>query len=378
MADEVNKSGGKRKVVVFAETYIPKIEEVEKLYKQSELSAEAKEGVRAYKEINSFIDKQSVIADKRLSAARLKHENKLMEKGEPSQQQLEEGRDALNEEWDKIREDYNKAIEPYRKKAYDVQSAFYKSQGWGLEDKMFSANAENIKAFYAKKDPNVEVIIHKGVAPTYGDETGDNNKERAVANEKLFADNVKDLSPSDEVVILGHAGNSFLGVKSEKLAKYIKDSKVDNVYLGTCALPDKLSNVGRGNNPEVQYKNNVEPFEKTGKNIYYKPRVPDVIAEKNIESSQYTSFPSSWYGFNRNAKSFIEGMYGVKDSEGNQFSKLEEGVHYSNTKTGVQKNPLLPSDRVLKAQKNPNFFVVQSAGGPQIPPRFGAEPITWR
>ena len=184
-------------------------------------------------------------------------------------------------------DDINKSIDVYKKRINEIRDEFYNEEINPIEklrDPTFITEANNVKSFYARTDPNVDVEV----IPFY--EEAD-----------LFKNKVDTLEKDDDIAIFGHYGSRIGGILNEDIASFIKDSKSENCYLGSC-----------------HFENEIEKFSGTGKNIHYR---------KNTQ----------WLGFNPQADDFTKGMWSrnnKKDTEGTYYGEpvitdVTEGKEYS-------------------------------------------------
>jgi len=177
----------------------------------------------------------------------------------------------------------------------------------------FVKEAEKVKKFYENKGIDVEIY------PFYDGDEFDETLDAEGVNNILST-----LNPEDDIVIMGHNGTRIGGIRNEKIAKMIDNSKAENCYLGTC----------RGGNIINYYKNI-----KSEKNIYYKDR-------------------DSWLGVNPYAEDFVNAMYGHKSPYNTVTdaeiipAKIGETHDVYNTKTKMRqsqvpqvKPPLAPSPK---------------------------------
>ena len=132
-------------------------------------------------------------------------------------------------------------------------------------DSTFYKEAQNVKKFYNRTNPNVNV----DVVPMYG-------------NPKLMEDKLKNLTPYDKVAVFGHSGDKLAGIPNDDIADYLSKSKAKNCYFGSCFFED---NVERSNLKKLK-----------GKTLHYRP--------SSLENGD-----TAWYGFNPDASSFDEGMW---------------------------------------------------------------------
>jgi hypothetical protein len=132
-------------------------------------------------------------------------------------------------------------------------------------DSTFYKEAQNVKKFYNRTNPNVNV----DVVPMYG-------------NPKLMEDKLKNLTPYDKVAVFGHSGDKLAGIPNDDIADYLSKSKAKNCYFGSCFFED---NVERSDLKKLK-----------GKTLNYRP-------------SSSENGDTAWYGFNPDASSFDEGMW---------------------------------------------------------------------
>lgn len=291
----------------------------------------------------------------------------------------------------KMRDEYNALYKsllnsddrgPIRSKMASLDAQFRQGNIEGkydLHNKQFTNNAKNIQTFYKKQGVDVEIVPLAPNTPEVTEKTSSKdayslNEKHLLQNTNVFKEKVKGLKENDDVVILGHSGNRFLGIPSSDLAGAMRQSKSKNLYLGSCALSEERTGVFR------------KLSEETGKNVFYKPRdekyksspgATTTDLNGNIIRTQKESsegVPPTWYGFNKNAKSFQEGMYGVMDDKGTAAKELLPNRHYKNTnpKPTVESDVYIPKGAYVV-----NGSVPESFKNP-LPVQFGREPIIYK
>lgn len=186
----------------------------------------------------------------------------------------------------KARDNYDKALEnsdkyansnTFRNKINNLQKASYKifekfdnhRLNPTVTDSTFIKEGENVKKFYNRTNPNVNV----DVVPMY-------NKPG------LMEDKLKNLSEYDKALVFGHHGDRLAGIPNGDIADYLSKSKVKNCYFGSCYFEDQIKS------PDNHFN------KLKGKTINYRP------------------VGVYWNGFNPNAKTFDEGMWS-RNSIGN-------------------------------------------------------------
>jgi hypothetical protein len=156
---------------------------------------------------------------------------------------------------------FQEKIKPYEDSYYSFMNKFDESElNPKVIDSTFIKEAQNVKDFYKRTNPEKMV----DVVPLYG-------------NQKLMQQKLKGMTPYDKFAIFGHSGDKLAGIDNAKIAQYLKDSKVEDCYFGSCGFESYI---------------NYSPFELlSGKTLNYRP-------SGNL-----------WLGFNPNAKTFDEGMW---------------------------------------------------------------------
>ena len=103
-------------------------------------------------------------------------------------------------------------LSPYKKKLNKLNAKFYQSPlNPKIMDSTFYKEAQNVKNFYNRTDPNTKV----DVVPLYGDE-------------ELMQRKLKGMSQFDKVAIFGHSGDKLAGIANNDIAKYLSDSRVND------------------------------------------------------------------------------------------------------------------------------------------------------
>jgi len=193
---------------------------------------------------------------------------------------------------------------PAKRKKRAVVLAESPSYAQGGRDNTFITEGENVRKFY-QNNPDVDVQI----MPFYGDEEFESIKSQMGM-----------LSPEDEVYVFGHKGKTLGGVPHEQIAGTLKEKGVKNCFMGSCSFED--------------YAN---PY-KDIQNFSYRP-------------------DDSWWGFNPNAKSPIEGMFSRvtdRDEEGfavGQAARIvnpQKGKHYNKVLNRQMETPITVPRRSFK------------------------------
>ena len=369
------KDKKKKRVAIFAETYYEdNLDDLLSNYDRSRLPKEVVSLMDTYN--SSYKELQELLMERnRLDGEYRKEVNTTM----ALYKEKEKKGDGLTDEElayrgqaesaAKIkRENVKKRSEKVQKKRNDVYTDFgNNSEKYGIIDEAFTYNAGKVKSYYAKKDPNVEVEIH-AANPPLKNKVKDNI--RRISNRDQFKNTVEGLSEEDDVVIMGHSGNRFMGVPNKELAQDLQGCSAKNVYLGSCSLANEAEGETRRGGPE----NNVKAFEKLkGKNVYYKPGDTDL--------------PHTWYGFNPKAKNFMEGMYGAIDEKLTLDKETQPGRHYANaTDIHTQTSRLDPRARIFPPNtdvpwtpKEPlKYRGEQSDMESPLPDEFGRQPIMYK
>lgn len=138
----------------------------------------------------------------------------------------------------------------------------------------FIKEANNLKAYYAKKDPNTKVEV----IPVY--------KEDKDTIERT----IKSLDANDNIFIFGHSGDQYAGIENSWWSEKLKNSNYQNCYLGSCST-EKIVN---------------KDFSGL-KNFTYRPE-------------------GSWWGVNPNADSLEGAMYSRKTNPDTNFRGGEEAT----------------------------------------------------
>lgn len=180
-----------------------------------------------------------------------------------------------------------KKITPYQKALSALYDKFRESEfNPKVMDSTFYKEAQNVKDFYKRTDPNTKVDI----VPLYGDK-------------KLMQRKLKGMTPSDKFAIFGHSGDKLAGISNDEIAEYLSKSRVEDCYFGSCGFESHITG---------------SPFENLkGKTLNYRP-------SGNL-----------WLGFNPAAKTFDEGMWSRQDTyngDGHQVSPIKPGVSYITNK----------------------------------------------
>jgi hypothetical protein len=135
----------------------------------------------------------------------------------------------------------------------------------GYRNDAFIKEGENVKKFYSN-NPDVDVQI----MPFYGQEEFKSIKEQ-----------LGQLSPEDEVYVFGHSGSKIGGIPHEEIAGTLKESGAKNCYMGSCKFEDYA-----------------EPY-------------------KDLQNFSYSPY-DSWWGFNPQSKTPIEGMFSRATKQDNE------------------------------------------------------------
>lgn len=137
----------------------------------------------------------------------------------------------------------------------------------------FVTEANNLVNFYKRVSPGTKVEV----IPVYNDEVNEygfpTNKTKININNKL-----SELTPDDDVVIMGHHGDKFGGIPVEHWAQMLEQSNYGNCALGSCGTGD----IAKG-------------AWKSVRNLIYRP-------------------DTQWLGVNPNAANFIDAMFSRKST----------------------------------------------------------------
>ena len=181
----------------------------------------------------------------------------------------------------------------------------------------FVKEANNLVNFYNRVSPSTVVEI----MPVYNDEKNQygapTNKPRTNIYNKL-----SELTPDDDVVILGHRGNKFAGIPVENWAQMLEQSNYGNCALGSCGSGD----IAKG------------PW-KSVRNLIYRPS-------------------SQWLGVNANAKDFVSAMFSRVDDP-NKVTEFDEFSRPINHPSKIVK-PVKGQD-YEESRGSPNLAVAQAA-----------------
>ena len=268
----------KKKVIVFAEA---KKDKTKYLLGQKNLPRYLQEINDKYIKEDSLIDvsyekqlkagEQSLAYRDSMSTSYLKNKPKY---NEYEKKVIQADRDELKYLEDRL--EHRQTRDAFAKLFYNNERTNPK-----MTDKTFITEANNVREWYKTHGDSTDVKV----IPTYD-------------NPDDFYNNVKNLEPTDDVLIFGHSGSKLAGVSNEDIADALSKSKAQNCYFGTCFGEDVIP-----------------PYKKVlkDKNLHYRPDSP-------------------WLGFNPNAETFEEGMwnrnrpkdpYSAIDAE---ITPLKEGV----------------------------------------------------
>ncbi len=180
---------------------------------------------------------------------------------------------------------FSNKIMPYQDKIYSLMEKFDKSEfNPKIMDSTFYKEAQNVKDFYKRTDPNTQV----DVVPLYGDK-------------KLMQRKLKGMTPFDKFAIFGHSGDRLAGISNDEIAEYLSKSRVEDCYFGSCGFESHITG---------------SPFENLkGKTLNYRP------------SGNF------WYGFNPAGETFDEAMWSrqKKDSRP-QVLPIKPGISHITSK----------------------------------------------
>lgn len=171
----------------------------------------------------------------------------------------------------------------------------------GEEVQPFEIEGENLKKYYAKNNPNVDVEV----LPFYGEEEFNDLRNR-----------IGKVSEQDEVFLFGHSGNTLGGVPHEKIANALKEDGVKTCYAGSC-----------------NFEGYSEPY-KDLQNFYYRGK-------------------DQWLGVNPNSNNIISAMFSksndydagvvkaIKPIEGEQYNRVFNRPKESLISAPKRDNPFL-------------------------------------
>lgn len=141
------------------------------------------------------------------------------------------------------------------------------------QDDTFIKEANNVKEFYKKKDPNMEVEV----VPLYGDK-------------KKFQEKLSKLNEDDNILMFGHSGDRLFGIDNKELSEELNKTKAKNCYFGSCNFDEYI-----------------DDYKTSGKNVTF--RKDDV-----------------WLGFNPAVGNLEEGLYSrVVDKKAIEAAVLTNG-----------------------------------------------------
>lgn len=167
---------------------------------------------------------------------------------------------------DKLYEDYSS----YSEKAHKLEKNFIDKTPSGY-DNSFVKEGRKLKGFYKKQGIDAEVV------PFYGDRDA-------------LKDSLTDLTPDDEVVLMGHAGTKMGGLPNDWLAREIKKYNPKKCSIGSC-----------------NFQKYAEPF--IGANF------------ENLTIRE----GEAWLGVNPYAETFEDAMYGIR--EGKKEAEVGEPLY---------------------------------------------------
>lgn len=189
---------------------------------------------------------------------------------------------------------------PKKKRAVVLVEAKPGEQG---RDMSFVTEAENLKSFYGRTEPDRDVQI----IPFYGKDELESVKK-----------SLSDIGEEDQVFLFGHSGSKIGGVKNEELAGMFKEAGVKNCALGSC-----------------NFENYVEPF-KGIPNLMYRPM-------------------DQWLGVNPRAESLESAMFSRRndyDLGRAVVAKPREGMDYKKLIERKQEQPVPVPQRDLPIMKS--------------------------
>lgn len=184
-------------------------------------------------------------------------------------------------------------VEAYKEKLGSIGKDIDKEiEKHNLRNPTFVTEANNLKTFYKRKYPDVEVDIN----PVY-------KQDYDTIKSKL-----KNVGPQDNVFLFGHYGDKYAGIENQEWAEMLKNTNYQNCYLGSCGRDP-------GESMDV-----LSPFESL-KNFTYRKQ-------------------GSWWGVNPNANSLIDAMYSRKKGKltGDPvIGTPEKGTDYATFQKGGMK-----------------------------------------
>jgi hypothetical protein len=120
--------------------------------------------------------------------------------------------------------EFQKKLTPYEKALSALYDKFRESEfNPKAMDSTFYKEAQNVKDFYKRTDPNTQV----DVVPLYGDK-------------KLMQRKLKGMTPFDKFAIFGHSGDRLAGIDNNDIAKYLSESRVEDCYFGSCGFESHI------------------------------------------------------------------------------------------------------------------------------------------
>ena len=198
----------------------------------------------------------------------------------------------------------NKEEKAKRKRAVVFAESPYLEGSKTEREQAFVKEAENLKQFYSKNQPDYDFEI----VPFYGDVNQVKSK-------------LTDVGAEDQIYVFGHGGKTLGGVPNQQLADVFKQQGVKNCSFGSCSFGEYI-----------------EPF-------------------KDIQNVKYRD-KENWYGVWPNAKDVDSAMFakafdhnaGPDDQLVNVFKPVQ-GVHF-NRIFNRPKEEAVP----VPARPNPAFF----------------------
>lgn len=148
----------------------------------------------------------------------------------------------------------------YEADTEELIAANRKMEGYEVDEKskVFTTEAEDLKKFYKRTEPNTNVRI----VSEYGEK---------------MREQLGRINPGEEVHLYGHSGDKFFGLPFDEVMSTVNNSKASECYLGTC-YGDKLLNSS------------------------------DIKSDIPL----YSTVKKAWLGVNPNADNIIDAMYSTQ------------------------------------------------------------------
>jgi len=256
----------------FGDARIENIPELKRL--QEQVHTMNDEFFNIYKKDPEFI---------KLNNALTQAESKLSESTNPNSKEVKDYQRSSNNFSNYMNSDkFKKARESIQREIESLENKFNDPKiNPRVMDSTFYKEGQNVKDFYKRTNPNVNVDI----VPMYN-------------QPGLMEDKLKNLSIYDKAAVFGHSGNKLAGISNDDIADYLSKSKVKNCYFGSCYFEDHIKD------------SNLKNLK--GKTLNYRPSASD-------------DNDNAWYGFNPQAKTFDEGMWSRNYVNGITVTPIKQG-----------------------------------------------------